>query len=1466
MARKFTFLRYFLLIIMLEFSIKCLAQSNGDFKTKNAAGNWSDFNSWYIYNGGWLPATAGQIPTAGSNVYIDVNQIISVDNAYAVCNDLNVTGSSGSKIAFSTSTSALNIKGNMNLYSTSQTCFGTWAAGAKIVFSGTGSQGFAYLSSNSPFINIEVNKPSGMLTTSSNFRFGSFTLTSGSFNVSSGNEIQGISSSSTVTINGGTWTQTYSTTKINNAGNETSPIGALTINGGTMVLATSNKSGGFQFSSIDIKNGGVLTLQNFTGLLNIATSLSVDATSTLNTALDKTPLPASTIFNGIVNYNNTGDQTISSTNYSYLKISGKGTKTLAAGTTTIPDNGTLEMAGVATSPILDLSGNILSVSAVGTQLIYSSSGSQTARADEWNNNFQKITIDNTAGVNMTGLSRTIYGSLNLVNGTFNIGNGGSLTLDNAPLNRTNGYLFGTSTSDLVITGTSGGTIAMPLSANMIFRNLTVSGTRKLVMDGTNNIYINGTFNIDANATFDNGGESQVRDGGTGSLIISGKFINRDKDNFTGSGGAIPSILPTLNPGCTVEYGLPGNQVVSPGNTYQNITFSGSGIKTPGSSIKPLGTVYITGSAILDASGHNIGDSTISTNLVMDGGRFIVGTTGTQPSIAGAYNLTGGVIQFDNSTSGQTIRSPKTYYAIEVTGTSVGNSLGNINLAPNGTFTVKSNGKFSINADQITGASGMQTITIEAGGIFECGNANGFSGGDGSSGNSTSIKSNIETIILSPGSTVSYSRANDQTITNQMPYQNFLISGTGIKTAPSGTLIVQGNLSKSGTSTFSPNGGTVLLNGESAQSFAGLTYNNLLLTNGTKTTAGTATIIDSIKINAVTNLSVSNGDTVILHSDASKTARVGQVDGTINYNTSGVFTVERYFPDTKAWRFLAVPINSSQKIKDAWQEGAINMSDDPKPGYGIQITDNISDWMDKGFDAYSVGGPSMKTYNGMTDSYTGIAGTIYDFDPAAGGYMTFIRGNRQSKNYTSPVTSTVLRTTGRLFTGSQPAINVRSGKILPVNNPYASSIDLRKLSASFNVFYYVFDPKRGGIYGYGAYQTLAFNGSSYEVVPGGGSYGSIYNFIENGQAFFVSTLGTDTLLAISEYIKSDGSGTVMPFIPNGILPASLRTNLYRVNPDGSADLADGVLCNFAANYSNSIDGMDARKFLNSGENLSLKSGNTLLAIERKNLPRDKDTIFFSISGVSHSQYRLQIIPSNWEQTGADAYLEDNYLKAKFHINPNDTSEIYFTVNDEAASASANRFRIIFMAAQGTLPVTFTNVKAYRENEHAVVKWKVENESGIKYYEVQSSNNGTTFNLAYTIKANNTSLKSVYRWVDDQLASGYNYYRIKSIGFSGDVSYSSIVKIFMEKENGIIIYSNPVKGGIIHLKFMNQAKGNYTIKLLNEAGAIVATREINFAGGSSTVIIKNERLVAHGIYTLIVTKPDGSTVYLNLLTDN
>src|SRR5690606_3152133 len=141
---------------------------------------------------------------------------------------------------------------------------------------------------------------------------------------------------------------------------------------------------------------------------------------------------------------------------------------------------------------------------------------------------------------------------------------------------------------------------------------------------------------------------------------------------------------------------------------------------------------------------------------------------------------------------QTIRSTNaySYQNIEVTGNSVGTSGGNLVLNENGTFLVKPNGIFTINTNSIVGPEGNQTIEIEGNGTFRTGNADGFSGGDGTSnpGQTTSIRNNIENIILHPNSTVEYSRSGDQTITNGIVttpsdahYENLRVSGSGVKT-------------------------------------------------------------------------------------------------------------------------------------------------------------------------------------------------------------------------------------------------------------------------------------------------------------------------------------------------------------------------------------------------------------------------------------------------------------------------------------------------------------------------------------------------------------------------------------------------------------------------------------------------------------------------------------------------------------
>jgi hypothetical protein len=507
---------------------------------------------------------------------------------------------------------------------------------------------------------------------------------------------------------------------------------------------------------------------------------------------------------------------------------------------------------------------------------------------------------------------------------------------------------------------------------------------------------------------------------------------------------------------------------------------------------------------------------------------------------------------------------------------------------------------------------------------------------------------------------------------------------------------------------------------------------------------------------------------------------------------------------------------------------------------------------------------MKTYNSSTNNYDGIASTNAPFLPSLGGYFIFIRGDRTATAYNSPVTGTTLRTAGQLFTGIQPLITINN-QFTPINNPYASQIDLTNLSII--PAYYVWDPNRGGLYGFGGFTTFAWNGSSFDVSPGNiGSYGTNNNLIDNGQAFFASTLGAPTPIQFTENVKTSSALTISPFTPVTAPGQQLRSDVYVADIAGAYYIADGILNTYSDNYSNGIDAMDAKKNLNSTENLSITRGNILLAIERRQSLRTPDTIFFQLSNFSAKKaYRFVFTPNKIDQSGLQPYLEDNYLTTKTALNVNDTTQVNFVTDGSVGSAASNRFRIVFDAAAGVLPVTFTNARAYLKNENIVVNWNVENETGIKYYQVEKSPDGTSFTPPVAFIAHNNQPGSSYNWLDVQPVAGYNYYRIKSIGINGEINYSKILQVFAgNRKNGITVYPNPVANGIIHLQFSNQSAGKYVIRLINKSGQVIVAKEIQRTdNGSSTEMIPLDTYAAHGVYRLEATSPDGSQLNINMI---
>jgi hypothetical protein len=284
----------------------------------------------------------------------------------------------------------------------------------------------------------------------------------------------------------------------------------------------------------------------------------------------------------------------------------------------------------------------------------------------------------------------------------------------------------------------------------------------------------------------------------------------------------------------------------------------------------------------------------------------------------------------------------------------------------------------------------------------------------------------------------------------------------------------------------------------------------------------------------------------------------------------------------------------------------------------------------------------------------------------------------------------------------------------------------------------------------------------------------------------------------------------------------------------------------------VDGHDALKILNSGENFGVKRAGKILAIEAKAPLTSTDTIFYNMSNLARRTYQLRFAPENLQSTGLQAFLIDNFLKTETLVSLSDSSFVDISVTSNAASSAANRFMMVFRQ-MASLPVTVTSVTAIAKNSGNQIEWKVENENDIQQYDVEKSTDGTHFFQIAVVNAKNTGTGN-YNSTDVNIASGTNYYRIKVVNVDGKISYTQVVKVVNGKiTSSISVYPNPIKDAIVHLQLNNQPPGIYKIKLYNSMGQMLISKNIAHAGGSSEENINCINL-PKGIYQLKVKKPN------------
>jgi hypothetical protein len=331
--------------------------------------------------------------------------------------------------------------------------------------------------------------------------------------------------------------------------------------------------------------------------------------------------------------------------------------------------------------------------------------------------------------------------------------------------------------------------------------------------------------------------------------------------------------------------------------------------------------------------------------------------------------------------------------------------------------------------------------------------------------------------------------------------------------------------------------------------------------------------------------------------------------------------------------------------------------------------------------------------------------------------------------------------------------------------------------------------------------------------------------------------------------------------------TLRTNLYLLQPDGSTVLADGVFTIYNNLYHDSVTLEDAAKFTNILENFGLLRYGKTLAVERRPIIQENDTLFFKLWKTKQRAYQIEVVANMLTNEGLQAFFVDSYLNTQTPISLGDTTKINFSVNGDAGSSASDRFKIIFKPKPPyvPIPVIFTSLNASQQGEKIAVRWQVQNEMDVAKYEVEKSINGTEFSLVNTTNVSTANTVSGdYAWYDDKEISGSNFYRIKSISRNGSSNITQVIKVIASKTGAsFIVFPNPVKGNTINLQIVDQVYGTYQLRLINSNGQVVYTNKLPVTSNSMLKSLTVDTNLPKGIYQLEIKNADKSTQVKTIL---
>jgi hypothetical protein len=170
----------------------------------------------------------------------------------------------------------------------------------------------------------------------------------------------------------------------------------------------------------------------------------------------------------------------------------------------------------------------------------------------------------------------------------------------------------------------------------------------------------------------------------------------------------------------------------------------------------------------------------------------------------------------------------------------------------------------------------------------------------------------------------------------------------------------------------------------------------------------------------------------------------------------------------------------------------------------------------------------------------------------------------------------------------------------------------------------------------------------------------------------------------------------------------------------------------------------------------------------------------------------------------------------------------------------------------LPVSLTNFYGSNNGNYNTLSWMVEQEERLSHYEVQKSTDGNIFTTITNIASKSNVAATTYNYNDAMAASfsGTNYYRLKMIDTDGKYSYSKTIAVTVKGNQVFQISENPFSNQFT-VKYYTKQRQLTTMKLYDEQGKLIKSRQTTSNTGASTFTFSNLSDIAPGVYVFEIT---------------